>query len=137
MSTIVVKEVKGKKMLKDFVKFQINLYKDNQCFVPPLRQDELNFFSKKKNPSFNQCDCICFLAYKDKKIVGRICGIYNPVYNQKINEKHLRFTCFDVIDDIEVSKALFAAIEMPIPVPQQRIPLTHSPETIFSQVFLA
>ena len=98
-------------MLKDFVKFQINLYKDNRFFVPPLRQDELNFFSKKKNPSLNQCDCICFLAYKDGKIAGRICGIYNPVYNQKINEKHLRFTCYDVIDDIEVSKALFAAIE--------------------------
>ena len=69
MSTIVVKEVKGRKMLKDFVKFQTKLYKNNPYFVPPLIQDELNFFSKKKNPSFNQCDCICFLAYKDKKIV--------------------------------------------------------------------
>ena len=111
MSSIIVKEVKNKKMLKDFIKFQIDLYKDNPYFVPPMIFDELNFFNKKKNASLNQCDCICFLAYKDNKIVGRICGIYNPVYNAKINEKHLRFTCFDVIDDIEVSKALFAAIE--------------------------
>lgn len=111
MSSIIVKEVKGRKMTKDFIKFQNDLYKDNPYYVPTMMFDELNFFNRKKNASLKQCDCICFLAYKDNKIVGRICGIYNPVYNNKINEKHLRFTCFDVIDDIEVSKALFAAIE--------------------------
>ena len=110
MSNIIIKEVKNKKMLKSFVKFPNELYKDSPYYVPYLFQDEMNFFNRKKNPSFNQCDCICFLAYKDNKVVGRICGIYNPVYNAKVNEKHLRFTCFDVIDDVEVSKALFDAI---------------------------
>jgi hypothetical protein len=109
--SIIVKEVKGKRMFKKFIQFQNDLYKDNPYYVPTMMFDELNFFDKKKNASLNQCDCICFLAYKDEKIVGRICGIYNPIYNQKINEKHLRFTCFDVIDDVEVSRTLFEAIK--------------------------
>ena len=98
-------------MTKQFIQFQNDLYKDNPYYVPTMMFDELNFFDKKKNASLNQCDYISFLAYKDEKIVGRICGIYNPVYNEKINEKHLRFTCFDVIDDVEVSKKLFEAIK--------------------------
>ena len=76
--SIIVKEVKGKRMTKQFIQFQTDLYKDNPYYVPTMMFDELNFFDKKKNASLNQCDYISFLAYKDEKIVGRICGIYNP-----------------------------------------------------------
>lgn len=108
--SITIKEVKTKKELKKFIKFQVDLYKGNENFIPPMIFDELNFFDRKKNPSYEFCDTVLYLAYKGDEIVGRICGIYNPKYNEKINVKHLRFTHFDVIDDVEVSKALFDAI---------------------------
>lgn len=108
--SILIKEVTNKKMLKDFINFQIDLYKGNDCYVPPMIFDEIAFFDREKNASYDYCDSICFLAYRDDKIVGRICGIYNPVYNEKADVKHLRFTCYDVIDDLEVSRALFDAI---------------------------
>ena len=51
-----------------------------------------------------------FLAYKDGKIAGRIAGIWHRGANEKFGYKQLRFTRFDVIDDFEVTKALFAEL---------------------------
>lgn len=52
-----------------------------------------------------------FLAYKDNKIVGRICGIISHFANKKYNQKRVRFNRIDMIDDIEVTKALIRAVE--------------------------
>jgi len=48
-----------------------------------------------------------FLAYKDGKIAGRIAAIWHRGSNEKFGKKQMRFTRFDVIDDFEVTKALF------------------------------
>ena len=107
---IEIKEVKTKRDKKKFVDFPTKLYKNCPQYVHPLRMDELNLFSE-KNVSYEDCDTIYFLAYKDGKIVGRIAGIEQKIYNQKINENRIRFTRFDCINDEEVAKALFNAVE--------------------------
>ena len=48
-----------------------------------------------------------FLAYRGKKVVGRIAGIWHKGVNEKYSTKQLRFTRFDTVDDFEVTKALF------------------------------
>lgn len=106
---VVIKEVVTKKDLKSFVEFPIKLYKDNPLYTPPLVGDDMNDFNPKKNPSYKECQTKCFLAYKDNKLVGRICALYNPPADKKFNTKRIRFRHFDVIDDIEVTKALFKA----------------------------
>ncbi|MBE6124466.1 MAG: hypothetical protein E7184_02910 [Erysipelotrichaceae bacterium] len=106
MSEVIVKKVTNKKELKKFIKFPNQLYKDNPFYVPELIKDEIKYFDREKNPSYEYCESIEALAYKDNKIVGRICGLINHQYNKKINAKHLRFNHFDFIDDYEVSKAL-------------------------------
>lgn len=106
---VVIKEVLTKKELKTFVEFPIKLYKDNPLYTPPLVGDDMNDFNPKKNPSYKECQTKCFLAYKDNKLVGRICALYNPPADKKFNTKRIRFRHFDVIDDIEVTKALFKA----------------------------
>ncbi|MDD3384039.1 MAG: hypothetical protein PHX46_04450 [Bacilli bacterium] len=110
MANIEIKEVIGKRMLKEFIEFGNELYKGNDNYVYPLLFDEMNTFNPQKNPAYDYCKTILFLAYKEGKIVGRICGLINDAYNKKMNIKHLRFNHYDVIDDIEVSKALFNAI---------------------------
>ena len=52
-----------------------------------------------------------FLAERDGKTVGRIQGILEKQYNALHARKQVRFTRFDSIDDREVSRALFAAVE--------------------------
>lgn len=105
---VTIREVKTKKDLKKFVYFPLKLYKGEKNFTPPLFGDDFNDFSS-KNPNLKRCSIKCFLAYKDNKLVGRICALINPPVDDKFGTKRLRFRHFDSIDDIEVAKALFKA----------------------------
>ena len=72
-----------------------------------LFNDEMDTFTKEKNPAYEFCDTKLFLAYKGDEIVGRIAGLINHAYNKKWEKNAIRFTRFDFIDDYGVSKALF------------------------------
>ena len=100
-------EVKTKKQLKQFVEFVNKLYWDCEYYVPMINIDERNNFVPSKNPAFEECDVVLYLAYKDNKIVGRIAGIIQHTYNKIHNCKKVRFSRFDCIDDQEVANALF------------------------------
>lgn len=106
---IIIKEVKTKKEKKDFVNFPIKLYKDNPYFIPPLYGDEMALMNK-DNMYSDQADAIYFLAYINSNVVGRISGILQKVANDKFNQKRIRFTRFDSIDNQEVANALFDAV---------------------------
>lgn len=105
--SIIIKEVVGKKDLKKWADFPNKLYKKVPAYVPFLLNDEINTFTKTKNPAYAFCETKLFLAYKDKQIVGRIAALINHAYNKKWNKNAIRFTRFDFIDDYEVSSALF------------------------------
>lgn len=107
---VEIKLVEGKKMIKEFVEFPLKLYKDNPYFVPPLYADEKAIFTENYVYS-KTCLSVFYNAYKDGKMVGRISGIIQKQANEKNNEKRLRFTRFDSIDDQEVATALFNAVE--------------------------
>lgn len=104
---IIIKEVVGKKDLKKWVDFPNKLYKKVPAYVPFLFNDEMDTFTKAKNPAYDFCETKLFLAYIDHKIVGRIGALINHAYNKKWNKNAMRFTRFDFIDDYEVSEALF------------------------------
>jgi GNAT superfamily N-acetyltransferase len=108
--SVIISEVKTRKELKKFVQFGIDLYENCESFCPPLIFDELNTLDSKKNPAFDVCEAIYFLAYKDGKIAGRIAGIINKQANAHWNVQKVRFGWFDFIDDKEVSKALLDAV---------------------------
>lgn len=104
---IEIKRVITKRDKMKFFKFYTRLYKGNKYAVPNLYSDELDEFDPKVNDAFRFADCKMFLAYKDGKPAGRIAGIWHRGANEKTGLKQLRFTRFDVIDDFEVTKALF------------------------------
>ena len=108
--SIKIKEVISKKDLKKWIEFPNSLYRDNEYYVPFLANDEMETFSPEKNPAYAFCETKLFLAYKDKKTVGRIAGLINHAYNKKWGKNAIRFTRFDFIDDYEVSKALFDTV---------------------------
>ncbi|MCH5153196.1 MAG: N-acetyltransferase [Clostridiales bacterium] len=107
---IEIREVKTKKERKQFVEFPLNLYKDNEYFVPPLYGDEMNIF-KPDYVYYEQAEAVYFNAYRDGVIVGRISGILQKAANEKWGQKQVRFTRFDSIDDQEVANALLGAVE--------------------------
>ena len=107
---VTVKEVKTKAEQKAFLEFPLDLYRDNPYFVPPLYGDEKKIFSE--DYIYNDtCETGYWLAYEDGKVVGRISAILQKASNEKHDEKRVRFTRFDAIDDQEVANALFAAVE--------------------------
>lgn len=108
--TIIIKEVITKKDLLRWVRFPNELYKNDEFFVPFLENDEIDTFTKDKNPSYEFCETKLFLALKNGKIVGRIAGLINHAYNKKWKKNAIRFTRFDFIDDYDVSKALFEKV---------------------------
>ena len=108
---IKVIEAKTKKQMKLFATFPLKLYKGNPYYVPSLVGDEINITNKKKNLSLGHCEVKCFLAYKDNKLVGRIAGIISNDANKANNESNIRFSRIDMIDDIEVTKALLEAVK--------------------------
>ncbi len=108
---VEIKEVISKGDIKKFVEYPNKLYKKNEFYVPFLSIDEKNKFDKDKNESYDDCIIKCFLAYRDKQLVGRIAGIIQKLYNEKTGQKRVRFSRFDCINDEEVSKALFMSVE--------------------------
>ena len=107
---IEIVEALTKKQMKLFATFPVKLYKKCKYYVPSIVEDEMVIKDGSKNLSKGTSDCKCFLAYKDKKLVGRICGIINHDSNKKFNENKIRFNRIDFIDDIEVAKALINAV---------------------------
>ena len=107
---VTVEQVLTKKQRKEFINFPLKLYKGNPYFTPPLYMDERKIFHK--NYVYNDCcESVCFNAYKDGVMAGRIQGIIQVAANKKTGKKQVRFTRFDVIEDQEVAKALFQAVE--------------------------
>ena len=108
---IKIVEATNKELLRKFVDFNINLYKNCPYHVPSLVSDEMMTLSKKKNPAFEFCEARYFLAYKDNILAGRIAAIINHKANKIWNHDSIRFSFIDFIDDYEVSRALFNTVE--------------------------
>ncbi|WP_369752311.1 GTP cyclohydrolase [Flavobacterium sp. WC2409] len=107
---ITIKEAITKKEMTDYIKFPFSLYKNNEFWVPPIIADELESFDKAKNPAFENAEAYFYIAYKNNEIVGRIAAIVNWSEVNDQQKKKVRFGWFDVINDIEVTKALLEKV---------------------------
>ena len=107
---VEILEVKTKKQQREFLEFPLKLYKDNPYFVPPLMMDEKKIF-RRDYVYHDTCEAVYYNAYREGKMVGRISGILQKAANEKNGEKRIRFTRFDSVNDREVAKALFDAVE--------------------------
>ena len=105
--SITIKEVLTKKDVKVFMDFANKLYRDNPHYVPPMWSDELKQVSKKHNINLEYSEQLLLLAYLGEEPVGRVRGIINHKFNETSGFKHLRFDHYDVIDNVEITKALF------------------------------
>jgi len=108
---IEIREVVTRRELKKFVRFPFKLYKGNPYWIPPIVKGDMEVLSASSNPSFEYCETLLLIAFKDGKIAGRIAGIINHRYIEQWGKKDARFNWFDTTDDREVSLQLFRRIE--------------------------
>ena len=107
---ITLRTVHSRADLKKFIHLPAKIHKGHKNWIPPLYSDDWVFFSNRKNKSFDHCDTILLLAYREKRLVGRIMGIIHRIYNDEKREKNARFNFLEAWDDREVIKALIDAV---------------------------
>ncbi|MDT8414523.1 MAG: GNAT family N-acetyltransferase [Flavobacteriaceae bacterium] len=110
---IQIREIHAPDGLKEFIKFSFHLYKDNPYWVPALIGEECDNLNREVNPAFQHAEVWYFMAYKNEMPVGRMAVIINHKEVNLLQNRKLRFGWFDVVDDLEVSRALIdKAIEI-------------------------
>lgn len=106
---LTVQEVSSKKDLKKFIQFPFELYRNNECYVPPIIDFEISTLLKSKNPAFEVCEACYWVVKSENKIVGRIAAI---VHHKEFEEhKKARFGWIDFIDDAVVFDLLMQTAE--------------------------
>ena len=80
MENVIIKQVLNDKDLIKFIKFPMELYRNNPNYVPPLINEEKNIWKKEENPALSYSEAKQFLAYKnnDHKFtyINNICRHY-------------------------------------------------------------
>lgn len=107
---VEIERVEGKRQLKQFIRFNYELYKDNPYSVPDLYEDMVATFGRNTNAAFEFCEADYFLARRGGKVAGRVAAIINRKANSIWGEKVVRFGWIDFVDDEEVSKALIETV---------------------------
>ncbi|NIA31167.1 MAG: hypothetical protein GWP06_14815 [Actinobacteria bacterium] len=105
-----------KKLLKKFVDFHWQHYKDNPQYVPLLDYEYLGFkligmtgFFEPRNLFFKHAEMKFFLAMSDGNIVGRCNAFVNENHNKHWHDKVGFWGQFESIDDQDVANALIEA----------------------------
>ena len=111
MEKITIKEVVTRKELKEFIYLPEKVHKNNKKWLPPIYQDEWDLYNPGKNKSFQHCDTVLYLAYRNGKPAGRVMGIIHRLYNQIHNENHGRFAFMECYEDQEVVHTLLQKVE--------------------------
>lgn len=109
MADYRIVEVTDRRALRRFIRFPDELYRNCPQYVPALHSDQVK--SLTKAAPLKYCTRVMWLAMDGKKVVGRICGMINPRYNERYGKKRARFGWFDLINDIEVARLLLGTAE--------------------------
>jgi len=109
MSEVVVKPVRSRREQQQFLHLPWEIYKGNQYWVPPLRQNQKELVGFSPHPFYDDATAQAFLALKHDKPVGRVHAVMHYPYFRRYKERRGYFGFFESIDDAEVSRRLFDA----------------------------
>lgn len=97
--------------LDEFVEFPYLLYNDCENWVGDLKINVKKLLSL-YHPFWKIAERKLFVVKDNGNIVGRIAAIKNDMYNRFWNESCCFFGFFDCVNDLNVSKMLFQAVEI-------------------------
>lgn len=109
-NNIVVETINDIKNLKNFYNMAFKIYKNDKFWIPPFWV-EFKYFFKKNNPFWKHSECRLFIAKKNNEIIGRIAGIIDHRFNDKINKKIGYFGFFECVNDYNSAEALLQSVQ--------------------------
>ncbi len=96
--------------VRQFINFPFKLYRDCPQWVPPIVPDMKLALNRKKYPFYRHSTADFFVAEEGDRTLGRIAAIDNRRYNEYHGYRTAFFYYFEVVEDIEVARALFNAV---------------------------
>ncbi len=101
-------EVKGKKLVRDFLDFPHTIYKNDSNWICPLEKDIESVFDSSRNPFFEFGIATRWILFnREKKPVGRIAAFINRVVAYSYPQPTGGIGFFECINDKAVSTLLF------------------------------
>ena len=107
---VEVRKVTCRQDLDDFVRLPRIMYRGVTQYVPDLERDIAGIICRKDNPGLEFSNVQYFVAYCNDLPVGRIAGIVNRKANERWQQRVVRFSLIEFIDDLNVSRALLEAV---------------------------
>lgn len=102
----------NKKLIKEFIQFEYDLYDQCKYWIPPLRLDLLDLLEIHKHPFHKHAEVRYFMVKNgENRILGRIAAIYNRAHNEYHEENSGFFGFFHCLDIPEAAEILFKAAE--------------------------
>ena len=109
-SPITIRPVSTGADRKAFVDFAWEVYKDDPCWVPPLKDEVHGLLNPKKNPWFGHGRAELWLAERDGKTVGRISAQVDDLVQIHMEPGIGQWGMFEALDG-EAAAALIATAE--------------------------
>lgn len=106
---VQVEEVAGGRALDEFIRFQLDHYRDDPNYVPPIVAERREFLDPKQNPFFEQATARLFLARRAGKVVGRVAAVVDRRYNAFHGTADGFVGLFESQNDPGLAAALFEA----------------------------
>lgn len=107
LSTIEVRPLQGRKMLRDFIQLSWIINGNDPCWVPPLIAEIKEFLNPHRHPFYQHGFAEKFVAYRDGRPAGRILVSDDPLLNNRKGTNFGSWGMFECIQDQEVAAALF------------------------------
>jgi GNAT superfamily N-acetyltransferase len=98
--------VTNNQLLKKFIDFPHELYRNEPNYVPELFIAQRDLLTKGKHPFHEHSSIQLFLAVKGKTVRGRIAAILNNNHNIFNNAREGFFGFFECVDDLDIFQSL-------------------------------
>ena len=107
--TLEIRPVAGRRDLRQFVALPWALYRNEPCWIPPLRSELGKRLDREHHPFFQHADAEYLLAWRNGEPVGRVTAQIDHRFNEFQNNKWGMFGFFECEDSQETAHALIEA----------------------------
>jgi GNAT superfamily N-acetyltransferase len=108
---VTIQPVTTSRQLRRFIRLPFEIHKRHALWVPPILKEERRYYDRRRNRAFQYSEAMCFLAYRNKRAVGRIIGLINKRPGDNSECPTARFAGLECYDDREVAGALTRTVE--------------------------
>lgn len=109
-----VTPVSSRRDLRRFIRLPWTIYRDDPCWVPPLRMEVRKLLDESRHPFYaggESAERELFLARDGRDVVGRVAVFLNHAHNRFHDEAAAFFGFFECIERPDVARALLVAAE--------------------------